>query len=73
MKAGGRDSISQRTYHVPFRSVFQGLDHLQSLFEPHLLNQVCSDSSKFLERSNIGISEKSENAHRVVSAGVKGP
>lgn len=51
-------ATSQRTYHVAFRSILQCLDHFQSLFESHLFNQICPDSSKFLERSNNDVSEK---------------
>lgn len=31
-------AVCQRTYHVAFRGIFQGLNHFQSLFESHLLN-----------------------------------
>lgn len=48
----------QRAYHVAFGGVLQGLDHFQPLLESHLFNQICPDSSKFLERSNFGVSEK---------------
>lgn len=37
------------TYHVALCSVFKGLDNFQPLFESHLFDQICSDTSKFLK------------------------
>lgn len=71
-EGGGKrpQAASPRTHHIPLGGVLQRLDHFQSLFESHLLNQVCPDCSKFLEESMIGISEKPAEAPSEVSAGL---
>lgn len=36
-------------YHIAFGGVFNGLDHPQSLFEPHLLDHICSNGAELLQ------------------------
>lgn len=54
------------TYHIALCSIFKGLNNFQSLFESHLFNQICSDTSKFLKtkrkrkggQNSLGISTR---------------
>lgn len=40
--------LAPAPYHTPLGCVLQGLDHLQPLFEPHLLNVVGPQAAELL-------------------------